>query len=52
MIFENKRELVQKAAYYLEHEQERQKIAENGYKKVKRFHSYEQRIKEMMELLT
>ena len=52
VIFENKRELVQKAAYYLEHEQERQKIAENGYKKVKRFHSYEQRIKEMMELLT
>lgn len=52
VIFENKRELVQKATYYLEHEQERQKIAENGYEKVKRFHSYEQRIKEMMELLT
>lgn len=50
VVFENKQELVQKASYYLEHEQERRQIAENGHEKVSRLHSYTQRVKEMMNL--
>ena len=42
-------ELVDKCAYYLEHEDERKQIALNGYKKVCEKHNYVQRIKEMIE---
>ncbi len=51
VIFENKQELAKKASYYLEHDKERREIAENGWQKVKQFHSYEQRMTEMMTLL-
>ncbi len=50
-VFENKRELERKAAYYLEHEKERLEIARNGHEKVKQFHSYEKRMAQMMEIL-
>lgn len=50
-VFENKRELVQKASYYLEHDQERRQIAVNGYEKVSWEHSYEQRMGQMLEQL-
>ena len=49
-VFENKQELAQKASYYLEHEDERRQIAENGHQKVSTLHSYVQRIDEMMHL--
>lgn len=51
VIFENKQELAKKASYYLEHDKERREIAQNGWQKVKQFHSYEQRMTEMMTLL-
>lgn len=41
-------ELVDKCAYYLEHEEERLSIARNGYEKVKGFHTYDHRIKAMI----
>lgn len=44
-------ELVDKCAYYLEHEDERVQIARNGYEKVKKNHSYLHRIKEMIRCL-
>lgn len=50
-VFENKRELAEKVSYYLEHEDERQKIARRGFEKVKALHSYERRMEEMMEIL-
>lgn len=37
-------ELMEKADYYLSHERERQEIAENGYEKVRREHTFEARI--------
>lgn len=44
-------ELADKCAYYLAHEEERKKIAANGYEKVKKYHTYEIRIRQMLELL-
>jgi spore maturation protein CgeB len=51
ICFEDECELVQKAAYYLEHEEERLAIAENGYRKVKQFHSYQERLTQMMNII-
>ena len=42
-------ELVDKCAYYLEHEDVRQQIALNGYRKVCEQHTYIHRIKEMIK---
>lgn len=42
-------ELVDKCAYYLEHEDERKQIALNGYRKVCEQHTYIHRIKEMIK---
>lgn len=44
-------ELEEKCNYYLTHDDIRQKIAEKGYEKVKRYHTYEVRIKEMLHIL-
>lgn len=44
-------ELVEKCAYYLEHEDVRRQIAENGYRKVCERHTYIHRIKNMIEAL-
>lgn len=44
-------ELVDKCAYYLSHEDERQRIAQNGYQNVKNKHTYQNRIIEMLRLL-
>lgn len=44
-------ELEDKCSYYLEHDDIRRKIAEKGYEKVKQYHTYEVRIKEMINIL-
>ena len=41
-----------KVKYYLEHEDERQRIARNGYKKVMTAHTYNVRMKHMMDIAT
>ena len=41
-------ELVDKCAFYLEHEDVRAQIARNGYEKVKVGHGYQQRVMEML----
>lgn len=51
VCFESEQELVEKCGYYLEHEEERKMIARNGYEKVKSFHTYQNRIERMMELI-
>lgn len=45
-------ELVDKCSYYLAHDNERQKIAENGYRKVKEAHTYQKRLTEMLRITT
>ena len=42
---------INKTLYYLEHEKEREEIAMNGYKTVKKYHSYLSRVEEMLEKL-
>lgn len=43
-------ELVDKCAYYLEHEEERKQIALQGYQTVKQFHTYSLRMAEMIRI--
>lgn len=45
-------DLVDKCAYYLSHETERKQIAINGYQKVKKYHTYQNRITEMLRIIT
>lgn len=50
--YESMEELEQKVQYYLLHEDERLEIAINGCEKVAKFHTYEQRIAEMIRILS
>ena len=49
-LYTSAQDLVDKAAYYLAHEEERKAIAEAGFAKVKRLFSYEVRVEEMLRL--
>lgn len=49
VCFESVEELTELCGYYLSHEQERRQIAGNGYRKVCKYHMWEQRIEEMMK---
>ena len=51
VVFESMDELKDKIRYYLSHEKERQRIARNGYEKVKRFYTYPQVLKQMIEMV-
>lgn len=42
---------MEKIEYYLSHEKERQQIAKNGYEKVKRYHTYSNRLDTMLEIM-
>ena len=47
--YDSLEELVDKCSYYLSHEEERRQIALNGYRKVKEYHGYINRMAEMMK---
>lgn len=51
VYYENYEDLLNKAEYYLTHEEDRLAIAENGYRKVCEEHSIEMRIREMVEVV-
>ena len=44
-------DLLEKVEYYLTHEDERQRIARNGYEKVKKYHTYKNRFDEMLQIM-
>lgn len=44
-------DLMEKVEYYLSHEKERQEIAQNGYEKVKNYHTYSNRMDAMLEVM-
>ncbi len=48
-IFASEEELVEKIRYYLEHEEEREEIARNGYQKAKEKYSLELRVKQILQ---
>ena len=47
--FYGKEDLVEKAKWYYTHEAQRKQIARNGHEKVKKYHSYEVRVREMLD---
>lgn len=49
-VFFTQEDLIQKVDYYLKNDNKRKYIAQNGYEKVKMYHSYENRIKEMINM--
>jgi spore maturation protein CgeB len=51
VLFFDENDLVRKLDFLLEHEEIRKKIAKNGMKKVQKFHTFEKRIKEMLEVI-
>lgn len=51
VLYESIPDLLDKISYYLAHEDERNRIAENGMAKARKYHSYELRIAEMLKQL-
>lgn len=49
--YASEKELLDKIRYYLEHENERQEIAQNGYQKTKEWYSLEIRVRQMMKMV-
>lgn len=52
VIYEDIKDLVLKVSYYLKHEEERKRIAQSGYKKVKKYFGFESRIKDLLQMWT
>lgn len=50
VVYDSIADMLNKIDYYLEHEDERKQIAENGYRKVKELHSYDERIAAMFSV--
>lgn len=50
--YESMEELAEKVHYYLTHEEERLEIAINGYETAAKYHSYEERLAQMIRILT
>ena len=51
VYYESRQDLLYKIGYYLEHEEERKIIADNGYRKVKMNHTIEQRLNEICSIV-
>ncbi len=51
VLYRDERELFQRVAYYLEHDEERRRIGEAGRMEVLRAHTYRHRVEEMMAAL-
>jgi spore maturation protein CgeB len=51
VMFKNMEDLVRKVNYYLKHEEERLRIAMNGYKKVRDYYSYPKALSKIIEIV-
>lgn len=51
VYYESYEDLISKIDYYLEHDDEREAIAQNGYQKVKENHTYEKRVQEILAVI-
>lgn len=51
VMYSGMEDLLMKAAYYLEHEEEREQIARNGYEKLKKNHDLSEKVKEILEMV-
>ncbi len=50
VVYESVPDMIDKAAYYLAHEDERLLIAQRGYEKVRQYHSYRVKLDEMFRM--
>ncbi len=50
VLYESVEDLINKCDYYLEHEDERIAIARSGYEKVRKYHSFQKHLSEMIEI--
>ena len=50
-FYEDRDDLMRKIAYYLEHDEEREAIAKNGHNKVAKEHTFDIRVRQMMEIV-
>ena len=51
VFYENRKDILDKIEYYLSHEDERKAIAKNGHDKVKKEHTFDVRVKQIIELV-
>lgn len=51
VTFKTPEEMLEKADYYLHHEEERLRIAINGYKKVKECYTFEHQLEKIISIL-
>ena len=51
VLYTSEEDLLQKCAYYLSHDKERQQIAANGYGKIKEQHTFDVRMKEIFDIV-
>ncbi len=51
IVYESKKDLISKVEYFLNHEEERTEIAENGKRKVAMMHDFGSRVKEILEIM-
>ena len=51
VTYKTPEELIEKADYYLQHDEERARIAANGYRKVKEQHTYEHRLAQIISII-
>lgn len=50
-IYDSAEDLLMKVEYYLHHEEQRRQIAQNGYQKVKKHHTYITRIQQILDIV-
>lgn len=51
VFYDNSKDMMDKVRYYLSHDEERINIARSGYEKVKEYHTFDVRVKEMLEII-
>lgn len=51
VYYESRQDLMDKIGYYLEHEDEREAIAKNGFEKVRAEHDLQQRLEEILDIV-
>lgn len=51
VYFESVNDLKEKVEYYLNHDEDRLRIAESGYKKTREYHTFDSRLRSMLEIL-
>lgn len=51
VCYENYGDLLEKVEYYLNHDEERRQIAQNGYQKIEQSHTMRRRVEEMFQIV-